>query len=50
MKSSKGENNAVPAAPSDPHEAFRRVVYAYGVERMAAELGMKRGTLYNKCD
>ncbi len=38
------------AVPVSPFEAFRVVVYTYGVERMANRLGMNRGTLYNKCD
>jgi hypothetical protein len=31
-------------------EAFRRVVYSYGVERLAAVTGQRPGTLYNKAD
>ncbi|TCS35817.1 phage regulatory protein CII [Paucimonas lemoignei] len=36
--------------PKDVHEAFRAVVYDYGVPEMAAVLGMPVGTLYNKCN
>lgn len=50
MKSSPGANFAPPSVPTNPHEAFKRVVYAHGVEAMASALLMKRGTLYNKCD
>ncbi|MFZ4286611.1 phage regulatory CII family protein [Variovorax sp. HJSM1_2] len=32
------------------HEAFRRLVYRYGVPDMAAEIGMVPGVLYNKAD
>lgn len=32
------------------HEAFRDVVYAYGVPDMAAAIGMVPGVLYNKAD
>jgi len=38
------------AVASSPFEAFRDVVYQYGVEALADELGTKRGTLYNKAD
>jgi NTP pyrophosphatase (non-canonical NTP hydrolase) len=31
-------------------EAFRQVVYAYGVEAMASAIGQRPGTLYNKAD
>lgn len=31
-------------------EAFRAVVYRYGVEQMAAAIGQRPGTLYNKAD
>lgn len=36
--------------PVSPHEAFKRVCYAFGVAELADRLTMKRGTLYNKCD
>jgi hypothetical protein len=35
---------------ANPFLAFRAVVYGYGVERLADEIGRKRGTLYNKAD
>lgn len=50
MKSLTEPNGAPLPVPLDPHEAFKRVVYTYGTERMAADLLMKRGTLFNKCD
>jgi regulatory protein CII len=43
-----------PEAPArlvpSPFEAFRDLCYVYGVAKMAGELGMKPGTLYNKAD
>jgi hypothetical protein len=36
--------------PLDVHEAFRSVVYGYGVEEMASKIGMPTGTLYNKAN
>lgn len=50
MKSSSDAKSAPLQVPRDPHEAFKRVVYTFGVDAMAAELLMKKGTLYNKCD
>jgi hypothetical protein len=41
--------HAVRVATS-PQQAFRDVVYAYGVPEMAGELLMSVGTLYNKCE
>ena len=38
------------AVPESPFEAFRVVVYSAGAEKLAARLGMNRGTLYNKAD
>lgn len=38
------------AVMESPQEAFRAVVYDYGVKRLAGELLMKTGTLYNKAD
>lgn len=38
------------AVPVSPFEAFRRVCSAYGVAEMAARIGLKPGTLWNKCD
>lgn len=37
-------------APASPYEAFRRLVYGYGVADMARVMGLKPGTLYNKAD
>lgn len=36
--------------PASPFEAFRLVVYCFGVERLADRLGYNKGTLYNKAD
>jgi hypothetical protein len=36
--------------PVNPYAAFRQVVYRYGVPELADELGLPRGTLYNKAD
>lgn len=36
--------------PHSPFDAFRLVAYRYGVPALAAEMGAKPGTLYNKCD
>lgn len=42
---------SVPAGhPSNPFEAFRQLVYTYGVVEMAQLMGLKPGTLYNKAD
>lgn len=41
---------AKPAVAANPQEAFRDLVYRFGVKDMAAKLVMKVGTLYNKCD
>ena len=38
------------SAPLSPFEAFKLVVYRFGVAEMAAELGYRPGTLYNKAD
>jgi hypothetical protein len=38
------------AVPVNPFEAFKAVCYRFGVERLADELSLKKGTLYNKCD
>lgn len=35
---------------ANPFEAFRRVVYRHDVKRLAPQMGMKAGTLYNKAD
>ena len=36
--------------PGSPYEAFRQLVYGYGVQEMADALGLKKGVLYNKAD
>lgn len=36
--------------PKDVHEAFRQVVYDFGVEKLAGMMGIPTGTLYNKCN
>lgn len=41
---------ARPHIPQSPFDAFKAVVYRHGVEAMAAKLGYRVGTLYNKCD
>ncbi len=38
-----------PVAPN-PFEAFKLAVYRFGVAELAAELGYRPGTLYNKAD
>lgn len=38
-----------PVAPN-PFEAFKLAVYRFGVVELAAELGYRPGTLYNKAD
>ncbi len=35
---------------ANPFEAFRRLVYRHDVKRLAPQMGMKAGTLYNKAD
>lgn len=42
--------HAVTSVPHSPQAAFRMVVHAYGVERMASALLMVEGTLHNKCN
>jgi hypothetical protein len=43
-----------PEAPAHgaqtPFEAFRDLCYVFGVPKLAGEMGMKPGTLYNKAD
>lgn len=39
-----------PQVPVSPFEAFKLAVYRYGVAELAAELGYRPGTLYNKAD
>jgi Phage regulatory protein CII (CP76) len=41
---------AKPAVDANPQQAFRDVVYRFGVKDLAAKLVMKVGTLYNKCE
>lgn len=36
--------------PCNPFEAFRAVVYAAGVEKLAGRMGVPAGTLYNKAN
>lgn len=36
--------------PLSPFEAFKRVAYTFGVEELADRMGLRKGTLYNKCD
>lgn len=36
--------------PANPQEAFRQLVYAFGVVDLALQMGSKPGTLYNKAD
>lgn len=36
--------------PANPFEAFRQLVYAFGVPELALQMGVKPGTLYNKAD
>lgn len=38
------------AVPVSPFEAFRVVCATYGVKEMAERIGIKPGTLWNKCD
>lgn len=38
------------AAAPNVFEAFRTLVYAHGVDRLAPLMGLKVGTLYNKAD
>jgi len=37
-------------APADPFEAFRQLVYGFGVVELAKLMAIKPGTLYNKAD
>jgi hypothetical protein len=36
--------------PRDVQQAFRDVCFEFGVEKLAAMMGMSVGTLYNKCN
>lgn len=36
--------------PANPFEAFRQLVYTFGVVELAPQMGLKPGTLYNKAD
>ena len=36
--------------PGSPYEAFRQVVYRYGTAALADQMGLKKGSLYNKAD
>lgn len=46
----KRKNEDLSRPPSTPYEAFRRLVYGYGVEDLSRLMGLKAGTLYNKAD
>lgn len=35
---------------ANPFEAFRKLVYTFGVVELAQQMGLKPGTLYNKAD
>lgn len=37
-------------AHANPFEAFRNVVYLHDVPKLASDMGMRPGTLYNKAD
>lgn len=37
-------------SPRTPQEAFRRLVYSFGVPELAQQMGIKAGVLYNKAD
>lgn len=37
-------------AQPTPFEAFRDLVYLYGPQKLACDMGLKLGTLYNKAD
>lgn len=47
VRSHKPSKDEVPA---NPYAAFRAVLMAYGVEDAANELGINKGTLWNKAD
>lgn len=36
--------------PVSPFVAFKAVCHAFGTEELADRIGMRRGTLHNKCD
>lgn len=38
------------AVPENPQDAFRQVVYSFGVTELASQLMMNVGTLHNKCN
>lgn len=42
--------NVPKGQPANPFEAFRQLVYSYGVPELAPQMGLKPGTLYNKAD
>lgn len=50
IESVDSEIDSKGAAASNPQQAFRDLVYRFGVKDMAAKLVMKVGTLYNKCE
>lgn len=42
--------NVPKGQPANPFEAFRQLVYTFGVGELAPQMGLKPGTLYNKAD
>ena len=42
--------NVAAGHPANPFEAFRQLVYTFGVVELAQQMGLKPGTLYNKAD
>lgn len=46
----KRKHEAPAVSGPSPFEAFRDLCYVYGVPKLAGELGLKPGTLYNKAD
>lgn len=42
--------NVPKGQPANPFEAFRQLVYTFGVVELAPQMGLKPGTLYNKAD
>ena len=42
--------NVAKGQAANPFEAFRQLVYTFGVVELAPQMGLKPGTLYNKAD
>lgn len=42
--------NVATGHPANAFEAFRQLVYGYGVVELAQSMGLRPGTLYNKAD